>query len=125
MPKTGGNTLIVDTEQIVAWNPQFIMTSNQSGRVKILTDPALAEIDAVKNRMVHVTPYGVYLWSVRSGEGSMLPLWLGKAMYPALFPDIEMKDVVKNFFNKYYNYDISPAEIDKVLAGDANTGMTR
>jgi iron complex transport system substrate-binding protein len=125
MPKTGGNSLIVDAEQIVAWNPQFIMTSNQSGREKVLTDPALAEVDAVKNRRVHVTPYGVYLWSVRSGEGSMLPLWLGKAMYPDMFPDIDMTSVVKNFFNKYYNYDIAPEEIDKVLAGDANTGMTR
>jgi iron complex transport system substrate-binding protein len=101
------------------------MTSNQSGRAKILTDPALSQVDAVKNSRVHVTPYGVYLWSVRSGEGSMLPLWLGKTMYPDLFGDIDMKDVVKNFFNKYYNYDIDSEEIDKVLAGDANTGMTR
>jgi iron complex transport system substrate-binding protein len=55
----------------------------------------------------------------------MLPLWLGKAMYPDLFGDIDMKTVVRDFFNKYYNYDIDAAEIDKVLAGDANTGMTR
>lgn len=125
MPKTGGNSLIVDTEQIVAWNPQFIMTSNQSGREKILSDPALAEVDAVKNGKVHVTPYGVYLWSVRSGEGSMLPLWLGTVMYPNLFGDIDMKQVVKDFFNKYYSYGISDDEIQTVLAGDTNTGMTR
>jgi iron complex transport system substrate-binding protein len=125
MPRTGGNSLIVDSEQIVAWNPQFIMTSNQSGRIRVLTDPALAQVDAVKNRRVHVTPYGVYLWSVRSGEGSMLPLWLGKAMYPDLFRDVDMPSVVKNFFNKYYNYNIAPEEIAKVLEGDANTGMTR
>jgi iron complex transport system substrate-binding protein len=125
MPKTGGNSLIVDAEQIVAWNPQFIMTSNQSGRAKILTDPALAQVDAVKNRRVHVTPYGVYLWSVRSGEGAMLPLWLGKTMYPELFADIDMKTVVRNFFKEFYNYDAAEAEIDKTLEGDANTGMTR
>jgi iron complex transport system substrate-binding protein len=125
MPKTGGNSLIVDAEQIVAWNPQFIMTSNQSGREKILSDPALAEVDAVKNGKVHVTPYGVYLWSVRSGEGSMLPLWLGTVMYPDLFADINTQQVVKNFFNKFYNYDISQDEIETVLAGDTNTGMTR
>jgi iron complex transport system substrate-binding protein len=125
LPKTGGNSLIVDAEQIVAWNPQFIMTSNQSGREKILSDSALAQVDAVKNGRVHVTPYGVYLWSVRSGEGSMLPLWLGTVMYPDIFKDIDMAGVVKNFFNKYYNYDISDEEIKTVLAGDTNTGMTR
>jgi iron complex transport system substrate-binding protein len=54
---------------------------------------------------------------VRSGEGAMFPLWLGKTLYPDLFPDIDMKRVVKDFFNNYYIYDISADEIDQVLSG--------
>ncbi|MDR1320655.1 MAG: ABC transporter substrate-binding protein [Gracilibacteraceae bacterium] len=121
----GGNSLTVDAEQIVAWNPQFIMTSNQSGKEAILADPALAVVSAVQSGNVHVCPYGVYLWSVRSGEGSMLPLWLGARMYPDLFGDVDMEEVVKNFFNDWYNYEISADEIQKTLAGDASTAMTR
>jgi iron complex transport system substrate-binding protein len=123
--QAASNSLTVDAEQIVAWNPQVIMTSNQSGKEKILSDPALATVDAVVNRRVHVAPYGIYLWSVRSGEGAMLPLWLGTIMYPELFSDVNMTQVVKDFFNNFYNYDISDAEIQAVLAGDVNTGMTR
>lgn len=124
-PDAGSNSLTVDAEQIVAWNPQFIMTSNQAGKEAVLADPALATVEAVKNGNVQVCPYGVYLWSVRSGEGSMLPLWLGTQMYPDLFSDVNMESVVKEFFNKWYNYDISDEEIQKTLSGDASTGMTR
>lgn len=124
-PAAGGNQLTVDAEQIVAWNPQFIMASNQSGREAILADPALATVDAVKNGNVHTCPYGVYMWSVRSGEGSMLPLWLGTKMYPDLFSDVDMENVVKTFFEKWYGYEISDEEIERTLSGDASTSMTR
>jgi iron complex transport system substrate-binding protein len=123
--QAGSNSLTVDAEQVVAWNPQVIMTSSQSGRDKVLSDPALATVDAVKNGDVYVTPYGVYLWSVRSGEGAMLPLWLGTKLYPEQFSDVDMTTVVKDYFNKYYNYDISASELENVLAGDAGTTMTR
>ena len=124
-PAAGSNSLTVDAEQIVAWNPRFIMTSNQAGKEAILADPALATVDAVKNGNVQVCPYGVYLWSVRSGEGSMLSLWLGTQMYPDLFSDVNMENVVKEFFNTWYNYDISDEEIQNTLSGDASTSMTR
>lgn len=123
--QAGGNALTVDAEQVVAWNPQVIMTSSQSGRDHVLADPALATVEAVKTGSVYVAPYGVYLWSVRSGEGAMLPLWLGTKMYPELFSDIDMTALVKNFFNEYYNYDISDGELETVLAGDSSTQMTR
>ena len=124
-PAAGSNSLTVDAEQIVTWNPQFIMTSNQAGKEAILADPALATVDAVKNGNVQVCPYGVYLWSVRSGEGSMLPLWLGTQMYPELFSDVDMENLVNEFFNHWYNYDISAQEIQNTLSGDTATSMTR
>jgi len=124
-PDAGSNNLTVDAEQIVAWNPQFIMTSNQEGKEAILNDPALATVEAVKNNNVHVCPYGVYLWSVRSGEGSMLPLWLGTQLYPELFSDVNMESVVKEFFNNWYNYDISEEEIQNTLNGDNSTSMVK
>ena len=122
---SSGNSLTVDAEQIVQWDPQVIMVSNQTGAQAVLTDPALRTVSAVKNRKVYVCPYGIYLWSVRSGEGAMLPLWLGTKMYPELFSDVDMAEAVKYFFNQFYNYDIPALEIETVLAGDASTAMTR
>ncbi|MFV0436096.1 MAG: ABC transporter substrate-binding protein [Desulfopila sp.] len=118
--RSAGTGLTVNQEQIVTWNPAVIMAFTQSAQKAILADPALAQVDAVKNRQVYVCPYGVYNWSVRSGEGAMLPLWLGTIMYPDRFADIDMAQVVKGFFNDYYAYAISDKEIATVLAGSAN-----
>ena len=116
---SSGTGLSVNTEQIVTWNPQVIMAFTQSAKDAILSDPTLADVAAVKNQKVYVCPYGVYNWSVRSGEGAMLPLWLGTIMYPDLFADTDMKQTVSDFFKNYYAYDISPEEITKVLAGSS------
>jgi iron complex transport system substrate-binding protein len=122
---SAGNSLTVDAEQIVQWDPQVIMLNSQTGARAVLDDPALRTVSAVKNRKVYVCPYGIYLWSVRSGEGAMLPLWLGTKLYPEQFAGVDMKEVVKYFFNHFYNYDIPTSEIETVLAGDAATAMTR
>jgi iron complex transport system substrate-binding protein len=119
-PQAGSNSLTVDAEQIVAWNPKFIVTGSQAGRDAILADPALATVEAIANGDVYVYPFGVYLWSVRSGEGSMLPLWLGTKMYPELFSEYNMETVVQDFFSYWYNYDISPEEIQNTLNGQAS-----
>ena len=109
--------LTVDPESVVEWDPQFIMTDSQGSQEEILKSPALAPVDAVKNKRVAICPYGIFLWRVRSAEGAMLPLWLGSLMYPDLFADVDMKAVVRDFFKNYYNYQASPEEIDQVLGG--------
>ncbi|MDR0882799.1 MAG: ABC transporter substrate-binding protein [Candidatus Adiutrix sp.] len=109
--------LTVDPESVVQWDPQFIMTDSQASQEEILNNPALATVDAVKNKRVAICPYGIFLWRVRSAEGAMLPLWLGTLMYPDLFADIDMKTVVRDFFKNYYHYQASPEEIDQVLGG--------
>ena len=114
---SSGTGLTVNQEQIVTWNPEVIMAFTQSAKEAIMADPTLADVDAVKNDKVYVCPYGVYNWAVRSGEGAMLPLWLGTVMYPEQFAETDMNQVVKDFFNDYYGYSISDEEIQTVLAG--------
>jgi iron complex transport system substrate-binding protein len=125
MGVAGANSLTVDAERILAWNPQVIMTSNQTGREAVLNDPAMRTVSAVSSGKVYVCPSGIYLWSVRSGEGAMLPQWIGTKLYPDLFADTDMRAVVRDFFNNFYNYKIPESEIDTVLAGEANTSITR
>ncbi|MDR1363336.1 MAG: ABC transporter substrate-binding protein [Spirochaetaceae bacterium] len=120
-----GTALTVDAEQVVKWNPQVIVASNRSGVDAVLKDPALQTVDAVRNNKVYACPNGIYRWNVRSGEGAMYPVWLGTIMYPALFSDVDMEKVVKDFFKNFYNYTISDADTAVVLAGDDNTAMTR
>lgn len=113
----GQSGLTVDTEQIVSWNPDVIITLDQNTADKIKSDPALASVKAVKEGKVYNSPTGLYLWGVRSGENAMMPQWLGQKLYPDLFSDLDMEDVVIKFYKDWYNTDIDSKKAASILAG--------
>lgn len=110
----------ISVENVVEWNPDVIITMSASSKKAIEEEAALQGVNAVKNDKVFVVPYGTYVWSVRSGEGAMMPLWLGTIMYPDLFKDIDMQQVVRDFFQEFYGYEIPQDEVETVLAGNQN-----
>lgn len=107
----------IDLEAIVAWDPQVIMVNSPEAMDVIMAQPALAGVSAIKNKRVHKCPYGIFLWSVRSGEAAMLPLWLGTVMYPERFADVDMNKVVSDFFSEFYSHQLSPEGLERVLNG--------
>lgn len=117
-PAGGRNSgLSIDAEQILAWDPDVIITLNQQGMDEILADPALAQVKAVKEGRVYNTPQGIYLWGVRSGENAMMTPWLGTILYPELFEDVDMEQVVIDFFKEWYHTDIDEAAAQEILEG--------
>lgn len=111
----GGAT--VDEEQIVTWNPDYIITYSTDATDAIMSDAALADVTAVKEGHVYTSPQGLYLWSVRSGEGAMMAPWIGTKIHPDLFADVDMTQMVKDFFKNWYNYDLSDKDAAAVLSG--------
>ena len=111
----GATSMTVNAEQIVAYKPDIIITMNKDGKDAILKDEGLKTMAAVKAKKVYVIPEGTYPWSVRSGEGALMPLWLGKVMYPDLFKDLSMEQKVKEFFKTFYGYDLSENELSAIL----------
>lgn len=107
----------VDAEQIVAWNPSLIVAMNAETKDAVMADPALAEIDAVRNGNVVTCPTGLYLWCVRSGEGALMTPWLGTALYPDLFSDVDMVNVLQDFYQEFYRADLSAGDAETILAG--------
>lgn len=118
--QAAGTGLSLDTELIIAWNPEIIIAYNQTAYDAIMSDIALAGVNAVKNGKVFICPNGIFGWSTRSGEGAMMPLWLGKMMYPEQFSEIDMDLIVKDFFKTWYGYDIPADELAATLAGSQN-----
>jgi len=84
-----------------------------------ITFPSATNLHLLTGVFIH------FITGADSGEGSMLPLWLGTQMYPELFSDVDMENLVNEFFNHWYNYDISAQEIQNTLSGDTATSMTR
>lgn len=115
-----GQYRTVDAEQLVVWDPEYIVTMNANVKDAIMNDAALASIQAVKNGNVYVCPTALYLWCVRSAEGSLMTPWLGTVIYPELFDDVDMVDVLQDFYTAYYNATLSDADAEKIIAGETS-----
>lgn len=113
-----GTRMSVTAEQILQWDPEALVVLDQASYDKVMSDPSLSTLSAVKNKRVYVQPSGVYLWSVRSAEGALEPLWLGSVLYPDKFADVDMNQEVRDFYQKFYDYELSDDELKTIMAGD-------
>lgn len=107
----------INEEQVLLFAPDLIITNSRQSRDAILANAAFKGLGAVKNKQVFVVPQGVYLWSVRSAEGALMPLWLGKTLYPSEFKDLNLEQKTREFYEKFYNYKLSDDELKGILEG--------
>jgi iron complex transport system substrate-binding protein len=117
LPESRGMALMIDPEQVLGWAPDIILASTLETRQEILSNPALAEVPAVKSGRVLVCPQGIFLWSVRSGEGALMALWLGVQMYSVQFKSVDVKEMVRDFFKDFYDYELPEDELEAILSG--------
>ena len=99
----------INEEQVIIFNPDIIITNSQKSA------DAIAKLKAVQNGEIFVVPSGVYLWSVRSAEGALYPLWLAKTFYPEQFSDLNLEQKTKEFYERFYNYKLSDSELKEIL----------
>lgn len=107
----------INEEQVIIFNPDIIITNSNQSQKQILKNPSFKNLKAIQNKQVFVVPSGVYLWSVRSAEGALQPLWLAKVLYPNAFEDLDLEQKTKEFYEKFYNYKLNAKELREILSG--------
>ncbi|MBR2836090.1 MAG: ABC transporter substrate-binding protein [Coriobacteriales bacterium] len=121
----GKNAVVADTkgtadaefsmEQIIAWNPDVIITARAGQDEKILNDPNWASIKAVQEGRVYVNPRGVFSWD-RYGVEELLQIkWAAAILHPELFPDLDIVQEVKDFYSTYMRYELNDEEVETIL----------
>lgn len=105
----------VSFEDVAKWNPDVIVCREPATKATIMTDPRWHDVAAVKNNRVFVSPRGVFIWSVRSAEAALQPLWAATVLHPELFKDLDMRKEVKDFYAKFYSYNLSDQQVDSIL----------
>ena len=113
-----GGLTSVSLEQVLAWDPEVIVTIEESFADAVRNDPNWAAVSAVKTGRVHLAPKLPFGWidfppSVNRLIG--LP-WLGKIFYPEIFTE-NLKSVARAFYSKFYHVEVSDAQLDSILAG--------
>lgn len=108
-------TADVSIEDVIKWDPEVIIIRDFKNKDVILKDDKWKDITAVKNGQVYVNPKGVNVWSARSADGALQPLWAAKIFYPDLFKDVTIENEVKNFYKTYYKYEVNDTELKDIL----------
>ena len=109
----------VSIEQLLSWDPEIIISwDDERGGYysEIFKDPAWKDIRAVKDKEVYEIPNKPFNWFDRPPSvNRILGLkWVGNLLYPDIY-DYNMRDEVKEFYDKFYHYQLTEEEIDELL----------
>lgn len=116
------NMVTVTMESIVEANPDVIIigssgNKSQAAIEKIKADPSWQSISAVKNNRIYANPTGTFPWERYSAEEALQILWAAQLFHPERFADLDMVTKTQDFYQKYYNYNLSKENAQQILKG--------
>lgn len=111
----------IGIEQIYNWNPDkiFITNFNDALPEDILNNTLAGSdwtgLSAYKNQDVTKLPLGMYRWYVTCSDSPLMLLWMAMENHPALFEDVDFNQVMKDFYQQFYNFELTEEDIELIL----------
>ena len=115
-PSSKGTGNEVNIEQMINWDPDVIIFAPNSYYKFVKEDKAWNTLTAVKNNNYYEVPAGPYDWMGNPPSCNRLlgQIWLIKLLYPDE-ADYDLKDMVKQYYKLFYQYDLSDDEYDGLV----------
>lgn len=104
-------------EQLLAWNPDFLIVSGHEEAQMVLREPRFAALKAVQSGQVLVAPCAAHTWSNRTSEQPLTVLWAASRFHPRVFADAHVHRETQRFYRDLFGIDLSAAQVDEILAG--------
>lgn len=117
VPLTKGSAQI-SMEQIIKWDPDVIIVGNPAFYQRVYHDPLWQNVKAVKNKEVYLVPNSPFNWfESPPGANSIIGIaWTAKVLYPDIFNNMDIKNLTKEFYSKFYHYNLSDQEASEILS---------
>ena len=116
--KLEGEKAYTTLEQIYSWDPDMIICNEPGVDDYILSDPKWAGLRCVREAKVYQIPVGVArMGHPTSTETPLALMWLAELLYPELY-DIDYVQVLKDYYHRFYDYDISDDTAEAIIEGD-------
>jgi len=108
----------VSLEQVLAWDPEVIITIDQDFARNVRADPNWASVSAVRAGRIHLSPKLPFGWvDFPPSVNRLVGLWwLGRALYPDRFPE-DLKPLARDFYARFYHVSLTDEQLDPILAG--------
>jgi iron complex transport system substrate-binding protein len=110
-----GSLTRVSLEQVLAWDPDVILTQDPAFASAALTDPVWRTTRAARERRVWRAPTLPFGWLEPPGVNRLIgALWLARRLDGATATTI--RDEVRAFYDTFYRVTLSTADLDRLLA---------
>ena len=108
-------SLEVTMEELLAWDPDYIVCSNSASKEALLADARFANMTAVTNGAVVDMPKGLMAWGYNGPELPLFVEFAGKYIHPELFEDVDVIADAKEFYSEFFGFEISDEEMQNIL----------
>jgi iron complex transport system substrate-binding protein len=121
-----GGIANVSIEQVLAWGPDTIVTSDANFLHSYATNPVWAAVPAVAAKRVYLAPRLPFGWidlppSINRTIGLR---WMAGLLYPDKFPQ-DIHTAAREFFKLFYQTELDDAALERILAGEQPGGRGR
>lgn len=112
-----GGLVQVSIEQVFGWNPDVIVTTDPNFYATAQVLPLWAALPAIRNGHLYLAPGVPFGWiDFPPSLNRLLGLyWLGKVIYPELFPE-DLQPRIREFYTRAYHRTPSAAQTKPLLA---------
>jgi len=107
-PDSGSVVVDISKEQIIKWNPDIILIHSFSKEPtlsieKVLSDPTLQTVSAVKNKRIYYTKGWYIGWDPATGLTECF--YMAKLFHPTLFKDLDVEEEGNEILKRFYGAD--------------------
>ncbi len=115
-PSSKGTGNETDMEQLLLWDPEFIVFAYDSVGDEVGADPMWQQLSAVKNGRYAKAPYGPYNWMgfPASVQRYLGILWLLKTLYPD-YADYDLFTEVNRFYDLFFHCTLTQEQYRAIL----------
>jgi len=110
------NIATVSAEQILAWNPEDVVTIDQRFYQDVWHNPIWEEVLAVRQKRVFLAPNKPFGWFDSPPAANRLIglKWLCNKLYGGLFTG-DLAAETHDFYRRFYHIDLTPAQLTALL----------
>lgn len=122
-----GGLASVSMEQLLAWDPEMVLTVDPHFAQQAPRDPLWQQVKAVREGKLYLAPRAPFPWiDFPPGPNRLIGLpWLASLLYPDIFPAEELEEKVKGFYRLFYHREPATQEIHALLRSARETDLVR
>ncbi|MGH7795811.1 MAG: iron ABC transporter substrate-binding protein [Candidatus Binatia bacterium] len=118
-----GGIVTVSPEQLLAWNPEVVITIESDFFDTARSDEVWKSIKAVRDSRLYVAPTEPFPWlDFPPSVNRLIGLkWLGRILYPQRFSG-DLREETRRFYGLFYHQPVDDRQLDALLKGSGRAG---